>query len=570
MIPRRARHLPIALLLAACDDGPRYAESFTVVHLRAGDSVATQLAVHACAGLQNRRLGGSVFVQTDADVPQATLDGALVDDGIWLEALGLAGEAELEAAPFLETCVKEARGCLRYSYAAQQEILPAILTVAAAKGLPPLADESPFPCERPDIDALELFAGQDTQLLSTEVARQTALAETSGLAMLNPGYDRHADDLSDPELIEDMPMALIDLVFSRKLFVTFLVNGCIEDHEERALLSRIVDESGWPTPIGVFGYNDSWLIGGYLHEAQTRCLDSANMGAIPTRTTNLSFFDTRRPPIAAPDELALTTPDAVTYDPSRTYVAFIIGDGDNIRYIMSTRKEWLEQRVAACAGATCPPLTWTISPHLADLAPDVLAWYAETAHTTGADTFALPPSGYLYAYPSLMPDADGARFVTGTEDAAALLGTHSVVHWEWSGTWEDAVEDFLPRYARQDGQIRGIFPVNVPYLIEAFPDWPADDTVHVLTGEDGGQIALFRSQSWRGVDGSDDFHPTPQQMADRLGALPPGTVTWVYMTSDGGLSLENSYNELTRILPEHVELVSADTAAQLALAAGGG
>jgi hypothetical protein len=111
---------------------------------------------------------------------------------------------------------------------------------------------------------------------------------------------------------------------------------------------------------------------------------------------------------------------------------------------------------------------------------------------------------------------------------------------------------------------------NVPYLAEAFPDWPASKQVEVLTGEDGGEVALFRSQSWRGVDGRDDFHPTPQAMADRLGALPRGTVTWVYMTSDGGLSFENSYQALLPLLPEHVTLVSADAAAGLVGGGGGG
>ena len=56
-------------------------------------------------------------------------------------------------------------------------------------------------------------------------------------------------------------------------------------------------------------------------------------------------------------------------------------------------------------------------------------------------------------------------------------------------------------------------------------------------------------------------------MAEELSNYPPGTVTWVYMTSDGGLSLENSFMELVGLLPEHVQLVSADTAARLALEA---
>jgi hypothetical protein len=56
-------------------------------------------------------------------------------------------------------------------------------------------------------------------------------------------------------------------------------------------------------------------------------------------------------------------------------------------------------------------------------------------------------------------------------------------------------------------------------------------------------------------------------MAERLGGVPRGTVTWVYMTSDGGLTLENSYVALSALLPPHVQLVSADAAADLALAA---
>jgi hypothetical protein len=234
---------------------------------------------------------------------------------------------------------------------------------------------------------------------------------------------------------------------------------------------------------------------------------------------------------------------------------------------MSTRRDWMEQRHATCQGASppCPPLTWTISPHLTDLAPDVLGWYYEAAQSTGADYFSLPPSGWLYAYPSSLNLDDQARFATASEEVARILGTRSVVHWEWLTEWKSAREVFLPRYAHAGGQIQGVFPMNVPYLAEAFPDWPEAQMVEILPGDS--PVALFRSQTWRGVDGRDEFHPTPQTMADRLAALPRGTVTWVYMTSDGGLSLENSYQALIPLLPEHVRLVSTDAAAQLAIEA---
>ena len=82
---------------------------------------------------------------------------------------------------------------------------------------------------------------------------------------------------------------------------------------------------------------------------------------------------------------------------------------------------------------------------------------------------------------------------------------------------------------------------------------------------------VFRPRQWRGISGGSGFDEafflSPQEMANELGGYPPGTVTWVYMTSDGGLNLENAFFELAKILPPNVQLVSADTAARLALSA---
>lgn len=568
----------LAAALAACntgDDKPaaggNYAKDFQIVYVDAAASPATQLAVHACAGLHNRKLGGSVFVGADPKVPQTRIDGAVSEDEAWLTQLNLTASSTVDTTTFLNECVETFGGCVRYTYAKQHEILPAILTTAAALGVPPLDDGAKVTCKAPTLDATQVFQDKTTQYLSTKYAYENYLHQTTGLAMLNPGYEHETEDLAHPALVDDMPPALIDFVFERKLFVTFLVNGCIDGNPEKTLLSAIVNESGWPTPVGVYGYNDSWLQGGYLYEAQTRCLDSANMGAIPTRTTNLSFFDTRRPAITRAGELAHNPPEEITYDKSKTYVAFVVGDGDNIRYMMTTRKDWLQQRTKQCRGATpkCPPLNWTISPHLPDIAPDVLQWYFEAAASTGADYFILPPSGYQYAYPSMLGDADEANFVAKTEAAARIYASHSTVHWEWFQSWRDAVQGIIPRYAHAGGQIRGVFPVNVPYLFEAFTWWPAGQMVDVITGDDGGAVALFRPQSWRGVDDRDDYHLTPQHMADKLAAFPKGTVTWVYMTSDGGLSLDNSYFELIKVLPAHVQIVSTDAAAELAIRAAG-
>jgi hypothetical protein len=476
----------------------------------------------------------------------------------------------VDAATFLASCLDAHPTCVRYDYAAQQVLLPNVLTVASALDAVPVDAGLGVTCASTAFDAVTELADRATPALATEYVFATYGAETTGLAMLNPGYETAPAEPSSPALVRDMGPALVDFVFSERLFAVFLVNGCIAGDPDNAVLSEVVDAGLWPSPLGVYGYNDSWNVGGgYLYEAHTRCLPSRNMGAIPTMTSNLSFFSTRRPPIT---ESGVVTPNplpAVEYDPTHTYVAFVVGDGDNIAYIASTRREWFVQRVEACRTGPCPPLTWSISPHLTHLAPDLLRWYYEQSRVTGRDFFTLPPSGHLYAYPSSLGDDAQARFAELTEVDACVLGLSGAVHWDWTGTWRTAEGEFLPRYARLGGTIRGVFPVNVPYFVEPFPWWPDDRFYEVLTGDDGGRVALFRTREWRGIDDdTDPFFLSPERMADELAGYPPGTVSWVYMTSDGGLTLENAFLAVADLLPDRVELVSTDTAAALALAAG--
>jgi hypothetical protein len=550
---------------AADDDGnaaPHYASEFRVVEIDSETPATVQLAVKACAGLFNRELGGSIYTQMNEN------------DSQWLEELALKPTEVIGAVEFLDSCVAAFPKCVRYSYEAQRKLLPNILTVGAVLGAVPLDVEMTVTCGEVAFDATLEFEESDTPYLATKHVYEHYLDDTTGLAMLNPGYELDAGNPAKPKITRDMPSALVDFVFSEKLFVVFLVNGCVHSSPENDVLHDIVNDSDWARPVGVYGYNNSWLIGGYLYEAQTLCLDSHNMGAIPTETDNLSFFSTRRAPILEAGELEQNELEDVEYDPSKTYVAFVVGDGDNVSFIMTTRNVWLGQRLSDCEQPdnSCQPITWSISPHLARLAPDVLEWYFQKSHATGKDYFILPPSGHLYAYPTSLTDEDQDLFVSATEQDARVLGAQSVVHWDWFDTWEAAEDDFLPKYARADGAIRGVFPVNVPYMMPTFTWWPPEQFFNVLVGQDGSEVAVFRPREWRGVDDSGSANETafflnPQKMAEELGDYPPGTVTWVYMTSDGGLSLENSFMELVKILPAHVQLVSADTAARLALVA---
>jgi hypothetical protein len=532
----------------------------TVVHVDPAAPAPLQLAVQACVGLRNRAAGGSAYVDSDPH------------DAAWLTELGLVPAATVDAAEFLRSCVATFPTCVRYDYASQRALLPNVLTVAAALGALPVDASLDLACGSTAFDAVAELHDRNTPALATRYVFERYGAQTTGLAMLNPGYDSHPADPATPSITRDMHPALVDYVFSQKLFVVFLVNGCISGNPEREVLSAIVNAGRWPTPLGVYGYNDSWNIGGGdLYEAQTRCLDSRNMGAIASEASNLSFFSTRAAPITESNVVTQNGLEPVSYDASRTYVAFVVGDGDNVGYITTTRRDWFRQRIAQCASgsASCPPLTWTISPHLTRLAPDLLRWYYDRSHQTGHDYFTLPPSGHLYAYPSSLAESAQDRFVAATEEDACILGVGGTVHWDWLGTWRDAEGHFLPKYARAGGPIRGVFPVNVPYLLPTFTWWPSSRFFEVLTGADGGRLALFKPREWRGVGNDADIHLlSPRRMADEIAAYPRGTVTWVYLTSDGGLTLENSFLALAQLLPPHVQLVSTDTAANLALAAG--
>lgn len=542
---------------------PGEVQSLTLVHMPPETAPAVKIAVQACAGLCNRKRGGSVFTQMDDKDLQ------------WIKELELKPDKTLTADEFLDACKAEFPRRVKYSYDKQRALLPNILTVSAVLEAIPVAEEMNIQWGELVFDGTEEFRERDTPYLATKYVYEKYVNETTGLAMLNPGYSTNDKKVWNPGLVDNMNPATIDFVFSEKLFVMFLINGCITCTCEHDLLNEIVGANPWPKPIGVYGYANYWMVlGGYLFEAQTLCAASRNMGAIPTEVNNLSFFSTRREPISDPDEIPQNKLEDVHYDPTKTYVAFILGDGDNIAFMMGMRLNWFRQRAAACREGkeSCPPLTWTISPHLARIAPDVLKWYYKMSHDTGNDYFMLPPSGHLYAYPSSLESTTMQdKFAAATEQDARLIGANSTVHWEFFHSWRYTENEFLPKYAKKDGIIRGVFPVNVPYLLPT-GTWLPNQFFKVIAGQDGGKCVLFRPREWRGVNDKDgriekQFFLSPENMAKELGSYPRGTVKAIYMTSDGGLDLNNSVMELVKLLPEHVRLVSADTAVHLALEA---
>lgn len=172
-------------------------------------------------------------------------------------------------------------------------------------------------------------------------------------------------------------------------------------------------------------------------------------------------------------------------------------------------------------------------------------YYSPGALAACRDYFTLPPSGHLYAYPGLMSSNDQASFVGSTEADATLLNASSTVEWEFAGTWGGAIAHYVPRYA-QRGIVRALFAVNVPYMLPVL-EFGKDEFFKVITAANEtvgtAAVVLFRPNEWRGTTGGllpGPFMLNATAFAERINAYPRGTVSHIYMTSDGGADCECS------------------------------
>ena len=218
-----------------------------VVDIDGNTAPALKIAVQAGAGLCNRNSGGSVYTRMNGKDVQ------------WLEELALHPDEIMDTPQFLEVCMKEFPRCVLYSYSEQQALLPNILTVAAVLEAIPIAVEMDVPCDNIVFDATEVFKEHNTPYLATKYVYDKYVNDTTGLAMLNPGYSTSEGNLWDPALSGDMNPVMIDFVFSEKLFVMFLINGCIKCTEQRTLLNTdfhyqliwypFHDTEAYPNPI---------------------------------------------------------------------------------------------------------------------------------------------------------------------------------------------------------------------------------------------------------------------------------------------------------------------------------
>lgn len=448
-------------------------------------SIPEEVTVRVCAGLFNRDgTGDSVYLLENAN-----------DEAWFQDITGTQPSPTTTPAAFINTCLAApvVQGYIRYSYADQQLILPNIITIAAVLDAIPLQDDQILPAGT----TLNMVLDAVTEMKDFSALQATQYVfdlygqSTTAMSKMNPGLKAPEWAPTKPTLSDKPDLGLTDHIVKERLFNFFLWFGCIDGSQEEEFLSFMVapENNPWPEPIPVWGYDTSWLVFGYLWEANTHCSDHYNMGSIPTQNVNnLSYFS-QTPAITTP--LATVESLEIIYDPNKVYIAFVVGDGDNIAFVKETRRAWMLERVQYCADnpQLCFPLLWTLSPHLLYTAPDIMEWYYTQAQTTGYDSFVLPPSGHLYAYPTKMPSDVEQTFVDLTQEDATLMNTNGIVSWELTTTWWLAFQTYFPRY-----NAKALFAMNVPYNVPIL-SFPFKDTYEIV-----GNNVVFAPNSWRGTD----------------------------------------------------------------------
>ena len=349
-------------------------------------------------------------------------------------------------------------------------------------------------------------------------------------------------------------------------------------------------------------------------EAGTNCGPAHNQGIIPSTGAKNAAFWSRSPPITEPLPQNSPSTDA-PYDKTKTYLSLVIGDGDNFP-IIERNYLWNKMRSNACNSKPklCYPLAWTVAPALTYMAPDIIKWFYEQGAQRRTDHYILGASGDSYSYPAMMTGEMQAEYAKRVNEDGRLLGTDAANEWEFVvnagligllenrslflsqfdatlskvDLWRMAEQDYYPRYSQLASTVKTFFTVNAPAFLPQTTFHP-DEQYKVLDGD----VVVFKNNEWRGrsleqaikiqnlpagkgetfdIMLDEETLLTPEQQAARINELPLGTVSYLYLTSDGStdeLPMNiSALNELVEQLEDHVQVVDPVTVRRMALAAG--
>ena len=264
-------------------------EGFTVsvVDIRSETNNAVRVAAQAGVGLENRD-GPKVFIISQDS------------DAEWLATLVSETKTPILTRDFVESVVSK-YGCVVYDLA-KQYYLPALFTYATVNGVVPCDNSlmSTFPANTTVVANANVFGWDDEVEAHNGV--KALVGSTSSLCVQRPDYLAQGK--------------LVDLIFAKKLFVTYMDGMCLRVTVTGVLLKELIDSAPWPRPIAVYGYNHQFQVAGaYVFEASTLC--NKNTGSLPSdNATNLAFWSTYQP-FASGERIYQVTEPTLVYDATK-------------------------------------------------------------------------------------------------------------------------------------------------------------------------------------------------------------------------------------------------------------
>ena len=298
------------------------------------------------------------------------------------------------------------------------------------------------------------------------------------------------------------------------------------------LLSRVLDR--FPRGTGVYGYvffdTPVYAATGIpVNEALgVGELTTHGDWLIPTTdatNTTVHVLSTQVPRKAPWDD-APRTPD-----PTKTYVSFVVSDGDALGYDMTLARSLQFDHL----GSSSLPIGISTSPLLATHAPAIWNWYLD--HLPANANLVAGPSGSGYAFPSYASAADRDRYLAHSRADLDATGLRS--------TW--AINPPLtptPSSADVAELVDGLAPSSL--YLDYTPGAPRSPTVSFTDGVPVTRVAMATKPS----DIAQAIRASQGLQADGPRFVSIGLVTWGVDADDAAAELAKLGDDVVAVAPD--------------------
>ncbi|GMH86495.1 hypothetical protein TL16_g10565 [Triparma laevis f. inornata] len=490
--------------------------------------LSLELSVQICVGHLNR-LNPNTYYTLGSQGGQFPTYAA--NDQFWLDTLHPSSTPQnKDLLQFLlQDCLPILGEVIEYNYEVQREFAPQIVTASISLYAVAISTSVETPAEL--LQAIRTYnlalnvTSEWSELTALETVKRvfndyaSKFPTKTSVVKIDPGYKYAGDHRLESQIFE------------------FFSDG--------------------DTTTAVYGYDDFVpLFGGDTYEAETNCIKEHNIGQVAsTGVNNIQFYSSFGAIEKPLDSNPIPT---ITYNASKTYVAFVVGDGDNFWHLKNNHMKLFLQRLQFCTAdpSTCYPMSWSIAPSASQYMPDIINYYSDIALNTTKDYFVLPPSGSLYSYPGLMSSDVQKKYIERMEGDMNIYNTRISVHWEWFYNWRHTISTYFNSWSEYTTERTGFILANVPYLLPMFIFRLKE---YRIIGEN---VVLFKPNEWR-YSSAKQSHTT-EEMGDIINGFKPGYISPVYMTVDGSLEpIQATYDLYTEHLEEWVEVVPVECLVEL-------